>query len=140
MKCLLSIRRTILGGLLLLLITPAVAEDLVGCDGSVLVKFTSASPATITTVSLSGLQSGETLIGLDMRPSTGQFIGVGSNTRIYQIDSNSGVATFLNNASGVPLSGTSFGVDFATLPDERLRVVSDTGENLRLLPLPTPLW
>ncbi len=96
-----------------------------------LVRFDSATPGTVVAVgAISGIQSGETVLGIDFRPATGQLYALGSNSRLYTINTATGAATFAS-ALSVPLNGTSFGVDFNPVPD-RLRVTSDTKQNLRI--------
>jgi cyclophilin family peptidyl-prolyl cis-trans isomerase len=99
------------------------------------VTFDSAAPETIlSTVSVSGLARGEKLLGIDFRPSNGLLYGVGSKDRLYTIDLASGAATQVGTGSFVPqLEGESLGVDFNPVPD-RLRVVSQTDQNLRIHP------
>ena len=75
------------------------------------------------------------MVGIDFRPATGELYGLGEAGGIYTIDVATGAATFksrLVDAVGapVPLAGASFGVDFNPTVD-RLRIVSDTGQNLR---------
>ena len=49
-----------------------------------LLSFDRATPATIrTTATVTGLQAGENLLGIDYRPADGQLYGVGSTGRIY---------------------------------------------------------
>ena len=84
-------------------------------------------------VDVTGLAGGETLVGIDYRPATGTLYGVGSTSVIYAINAQTGVATATGPAGGYALSGNRFGVDFNPVPD-RLRVVSDADQNLRLNP------
>ncbi|RYZ47085.1 MAG: DUF4394 domain-containing protein [Sphingobacteriales bacterium] len=80
------------------------------------------------------LQAGETILGIDMRPATGQLYALGSTSRIYSINMSNGMATVIGTMPFSPaLSGTSFGFDFNPTVD-RIRVVSNTGQNLRLHP------
>jgi hypothetical protein len=81
---------------------------------------------------LTGLQSGETVLGIDFRPATGQLFALGSNSRLYVINTASGAAAFVA-ALTTPLNGTSFGFDFNPVVD-RIRIVSNTGQNLRVVP------
>ena len=81
---------------------------------------------------ITGLQAGESIIGLDMRPLNGQLYGLGSTGKIYTLNASSGAAT-LAFALSVPLSGNSFGFDFNPVVD-RIRIVSNTGQNLRFNP------
>jgi len=100
-----------------------------------LIRFKSNTPAVIdATVNITGLQVGESLIGIDFRPETGGLYGVGTTGRLYVIDFSTGAAAQIG--SGVfaqPLLGTSFGTDFNALID-RLRIVSDANQNLRVNP------
>ena len=100
-----------------------------------LLRFDSAAPGTIlSTTAVSGLQVGENILGIDFRPASGQLFGLGSTSRLYTLDLTSGVATQVGAAPFAPaLSGTDFGFDFNPVVD-RVRVVSDADQNLRLNP------
>jgi len=107
------------------------------------VTFDRADPALDTAIAITGLQSGETLLGLDTRAggsTPGQLYALGSSGRVYTVDATTGVATQAsvlaadssdNTDAFTALSGTQFGVDFDPVSD-RLRVVSDTGQNLAI--------
>ncbi len=80
---------------------------------------------------ITGLQTGENILGLDIRPLTGQLYALGSTSRIYTINPSSGAATAVTLIPLVPLlSGTSFGFDFNPTADA-IRITSNTGQNLR---------
>ncbi len=106
-----------------------------------LISFDRASPATIrTNVLVTGLQSGENLVGIDMRPVDGMLYGVGSTGRLYTLDPVTGAATSKSRLAAdaadttdafTALAGTNFGVDFNPMAD-RLRIVSNTGQSLRI--------
>lgn len=100
-----------------------------------LITFRANAPGTIlSTVVVSGLVGlGETLVGLDVRPSTGQFYAVSSGSRLYRIEPATGVATPLGAPGAFALAGVRFGLDFDPTTD-RLRVVSDADQNLVLDP------
>lgn len=86
------------------------------------------------TVSITGLQSGETLTSIDYRPATGQLYGLGSSGRLYFINENSGLATPLNELPLNPMvSGANASIDFNPTVD-RIRLVTESGQNLRLHP------
>ena len=90
--------------------------------------------APITALSITGLATGESILSIDYRPATGQLYGLGSNSRIYIINENSGVATPLGTAPFNPaIEGSSASLDFNPTVD-RIRVVAETGQNLRLHP------
>ncbi|MFN2513298.1 MAG: DUF4394 domain-containing protein [Pyrinomonadaceae bacterium] len=100
-----------------------------------LVRFSSATPGTIdASVSITGLQTGETILGIDVRPATRQIYALGSTSRLYTLNPSTGAATQVGTGTfTVALSGTSFGFDFNPVPD-RIRVVSDAEQNMRLHP------
>ncbi len=81
---------------------------------------------------LTGLPAGVSIQGLDMRPLNGQLYALGSNSGIYTINTANGAATLAFTLS-TPLSGTHFGFDFNPVVD-RIRIVSNTGQNLRFNP------
>jgi len=104
-------------------------------ESNVLVAFGAMRPdqadarGTIT-----GLQSGEAIVGIDFRPADGKLYAVGSSSRVYMIDTVTAAATAVGTAAFTPaLAGTAFGVDFNPVPD-RIRTHSDTEQNLRLHP------
>ena len=99
-------------------------------NGTELIRFHSATPATIRgTAQVTGLQPGETLLGIDVRPANGQVYGVGITSRLYRINAITGAAIAVGPPFSTALSGTSFGVDFDPTTD-RLRIVSDAEQNL----------
>lgn len=99
-----------------------------------LLIFNLTTPATPVTKAITGLQAGENILGIDMRPATGQLYALGSTSRIYTINMSSGAAAAVGTVPFTTLlSGTSFGFDFNPTVD-RIRVVSNTGQNLRLDP------
>jgi hypothetical protein len=100
-----------------------------------LLQFSSATPGTITsTTPVSGLQSGETLEGLAVRPATGQLYALGSTSRLYTIDPATGAATQVGTGTfAVPLIGKAFGFGFDPVADD-IRVISDADLNMRLNP------
>jgi hypothetical protein len=134
--------------------TSTHAEQLVGLTlTNELVRFNSATPGTIaSTVGITGLTPGDILAGIDVRPSNNTLYGFATDAglgmsavgvgRIYAINLVSGVATLTATLAAdiadttapfpfASVAGTSFGVDFNPVAD-RLRVTSDTGQNLRI--------
>jgi Domain of unknown function (DUF4394) len=109
--------------------------------GNRLISFNRDMPGTVRTMAtVSGLQGGENLLGIDYRPADGKLYGLGSTGRLYTIDTESGAATLKATlvadaadatAPFTALAGTDFGVDFNPVAD-RLRVVSNTGQSLRI--------
>jgi Domain of unknown function (DUF4394) len=105
-------------------------------DGSNnLLAFNFNNAGTPVTKAITGLQTGETILGIDMRPATGQLFALGSTSRLYTLNTATGAATAISAAPfSTLLSGTSFGFDFNPTVD-RIRVISNTGQNLRLNPI-----
>lgn len=95
--------------------------------------FNFLSPGTPVTKAISGLQPAETVLGIDMRPATGQLFALGATGRIYVINTTTGTAAMVGAGPVAILSGSNFGFDFNPLAD-RIRIVSDTGQNLRVNP------
>ena len=96
-----------------------------------LLAFDPSTPASATTtVQITGLAGGESLVGMDYRPVNRTLVGVTNQNRLVTLNPSTGVATPLATLS-VPLAGTAFGVDFNPVPD-RLRIVSNMGQDLRV--------
>lgn len=96
--------------------------------------FNPNNPMPVTKM-ISGLQSGENILGIDFRPANGQLYALGSSSRLYTINLGTGAATTVGSSPFLTLlSGTDFGFDFNPTVD-KIRVVSNTGQNLRLDPV-----
>jgi len=99
-----------------------------------LVKFNAGQPRRLQArLPLQGLAPGEQLVGIDFRVARGLLYGLSDQGRLYTIDTASGRATRVGNGVPVVLQGQRFGVDFNPAAD-RIRVVSDSGQNLRVHP------
>ncbi len=93
------------------------------------------SSGSIISKTVTGLAANEMIAGIDMRPATGQLYALGMTSRIYAINMSNGAATQMGTSQFTPmLSGMSFGFDFNPTVD-RIRVVSNSGQNLRLHPV-----
>jgi hypothetical protein len=88
---------------------------------------------TNTSVALSGLSTGESVAGLDFRPANGSLYAISNQSRLFSVNTASGALTVVGTTFILALTGTSFGFDFNPTVD-RIRVVSNTGQNLRLNP------
>ena len=105
--------------------------EVVGLAGDRLVCFRADRPSRERDIGrVRGLQQDTKLVGIDYRPANGVLYGVGDQGGVYTVDVTNARVT-LAVRSTVPLRGTSFGVDFNPAAD-RLRVVSDAGQNLRI--------
>jgi len=99
-----------------------------------LLSFDSASPGNLITArSITGLQTSETLLGIDFRPADGRLYALGNSSRLYTINPNTGAATPVGTQFTTLLNGTTFGFDFNPQLD-RIRVTSDLDQNLRINP------
>ena len=99
-----------------------------------LVSFDSARPDAIrSTVLVSGLNPGASLVGIDFRPATGQLYGVSSDSRMYVINLTTGIASTVGSANAFTVNGSVGDVDFNPTVD-RVRFVTTNDQNLRLNP------
>jgi hypothetical protein len=105
--------------------------------GATLSKFSLSNPSvTLSSLPITG--PGDPRIdAIDFRPANGLLYGLrlaGTGPQLYTIDTTTGVATPVGSAPFSPsLSGSFFGFDFDPVTD-RIRLVSDTGQNLRVNP------
>lgn len=115
-----------------------------------LVSFAPSAPGTVTAIGSISVPAGETIQGIDFRPSigpkNGQLVALttaaGGAAKLYAVDPATATPTLIStlaadaadttdgNAAYTATTGASFGLDFNPLPD-RLRTVSSTAENLR---------
>lgn len=114
-----------------------VAYGLTAAAGPInrLIRFNPATPGVVVSnIAISGLQAGESILGIDFRPMTGELYGLGSTSRLYTIALTTGAATQVGPGPFASvLNGSNFGFDFNPTVD-RIRVVSDTEQNIRLNP------
>jgi hypothetical protein len=86
------------------------------------------------TVALTGLPAGESIISIDFRPATGQLYGLGSTSRLYTLNTENGAALAVGTTTFSPaLNSNVANIDFNPTVD-RVRVVTNTYQNLRLHP------
>ncbi len=102
--------------------------------GNTIVSASSTSPSTGgRSAQITGLGAGQSIIAFDARPAvSGRVLyGLSNTGQLYAINARTGAAS----AVGAPiaLQGTSFGFDFNPTVD-RIRIVSNTGQNLRVDP------
>ena len=135
------------------LAAPASAETIAAIlPGNTLGLFDSASPAQVTTRSITGLAFAQTVRGIDVRPVSGEVFIVSATTgsasnsglQLYTLDVNTGRATLIG-ATAAALAGAAdipSGFDFnpalsiTGVPIDRVRYVNGgtNDENLRLVP------
>lgn len=109
-----------------------------------LVRFNSDTPGSTSLVVVTGLGSGETIHGIDVRPANQVLYALGitdgpgtndSEGRIYTIDPDTGVATLVGSgpfASNL-VDGANYGFDFNPATD-RIRIVNTGDQNMRVNP------
>ena len=120
---------------------PVMVGDTVALTASgKLMSFNRATPGTMVgSVDVSGLATGETLLGIDIRPADAALYALGSAGNVYTVEPSTGVATRKTALKAVAndddpfvaLAGNDFAIDFNPVAD-RLRVVSNSGQNLRI--------
>lgn len=99
-----------------------------------LVFFRSDSPGNFQfQVPINGLAAGERIVGIDVRPANDRIYALGSSSRLYVLNGTTGAATAVGDPFASTLNGSSFAFDFNPSVD-RIRVTSDTDQNLRLNP------
>lgn len=105
----------------------STGNQLLGFNGGQPQKILSRRP-------LAGLQPQERVLGIDYRVARGQLYALGSSGRLYRIDTVTATASAVGAAPfAAALRGSGFGFDFNPAVD-RLRIVSDAGQNLRAHP------
>ena len=132
-------------GLFLLNAASGHAQTVYGLQTSAtttsLVTFQATAPGTLTaTAAITGLGAGQTLVGLDSRPNTGQLFALGyvaatTQVQLYILNATTGALTNV----GTPLTlnlgtnTTRIGFDFNPTVD-RIRLTGSNNTNFRLNP------
>jgi len=125
-------------------------------NGTSLLRFAANTPGATTSVAITGVTPGESLVGIDFRPATGQLYALGinptaDNGTLYRIDPQLGTATVIGTAGSIAYVGTD-GITAVNLPDpatagygfdfnprvDLIRVTTSSGLNLRIRPDGTP--
>lgn len=103
-------------------------------DGTLMATFTTDKPQVLDWVRLvTGLSGDTKLLGIDHRVQNGLLYGLGDKGGIYTIKTPPATADVVVTKVSqlqVALYGTTFDIDFNPAAD-RLRVISDYGQNLR---------
>jgi hypothetical protein len=114
-----------------------VLRVLYGIDtANTLVRFTNTAPGTVTrTLGVTGLQTGERILGIEFRLADGKLYALGSTSRLYTVDTATGAATQVGTGAFAPaLVGATAGFGLDPVAD-RFRVHGGADENLLLHPL-----
>ena len=99
----------------------------------------------VSNLKITGLQSADELVGIDYRPKDSKLYAVGLLGNIYTLNPTTGAATFVRKLMADPADTTDGNAPFSQIignPNlisvnfnpvaDRLRVISDTGQNLRI--------
>lgn len=95
--------------------------------------------ATSTPITVTGLASGSALVGMDVRPATGQLYALGYDAaqqkgQIYTLDTNTAQLTPIGPGINAFLLSGQIGFDFNPTVD-RIRVISSDAHDYRLHPV-----
>jgi hypothetical protein len=109
--------------------TPVYAVDL----ANRLLLFGTESPGTISRmVSITGLPVLKRIVGIDFRPSDGKLYGVGNDSRVYVVDTLTGVATPVGSVPFSPAIDpfeVHFGVGFDPKTERIRLIVAESAAN-----------
>ncbi|MES2763524.1 MAG: DUF4394 domain-containing protein [Bacteroidota bacterium] len=110
-------------------------------SGNNLISFDTQNPNYIRNINvLTGITSGQAIVGMDFRPANSMLYALGYNSsnndaQLYTINKTTAAATPVNTtAIAVTLGSVSVGFDFNPTVD-RIRVVSNNDMNYRLEPI-----
>jgi uncharacterized protein (TIGR03437 family) len=100
-----------------------------------LIAFNSGTPGTpIRTLPITGIPSGESLVGLDFRPATGELYSFGISGNLYTVNTTTGLATLVGTAVVAAAANIpQIGFDFNPAPD-LIRLVTGDDQDLRINP------
>jgi hypothetical protein len=98
-----------------------------------------AAGGTPTFLPITGIAVGQTIVGLDSRPATGELFALGytgsGTAQLYTISKTTGAATTVGGTQALALGSGTEGIGFDFNPTvDRIRVTSRSGGNFRLNP------
>ena len=116
--------------------TPPVAYTI--STSGMLQIFNPSVAGAVVSKAITGLGTGETILGIDFRPLNGQLYGIGATTagaaKLYTFNLSTGAASPVGAGFAIAAGVTAAGFDFNPTVD-RIRFVTNTGQNLRLNPI-----
>lgn len=120
---------------------PAMIGQLAyGLSNTNLISFDTQNPTFVRSlVGVTGVTAGQTIVGMDIRPSNGQLYALGYNSgtnasQLYTINPTSGLASAINaTPTAITLGTGNVGFDFNPTVD-KIRIVSNDNQNYRLDP------
>lgn len=128
----------------MLFVQQAEAQKIVGItqDDKVFTMASVTAPGTTTTpIAITGMTAGQTVAGIDYRPTTGELFALGHNSstgdaQLYTLNAATGAATVINSTPVTLTLGSNSAVSFDFNPTvDRIRVVGANKKNYRLNPL-----
>jgi hypothetical protein len=122
-------------GALAFLGASAQAQMLVGItSANEIARFDASTPGMAVRTAITGLEAGDRLVGIDLRPSNNTLYGLTLSNRLYTLDESTGAATFVAALSSPVVNGAQgWGLDFNPVADfagaSSLRLVGSMGGN-----------
>ena len=111
-------------GLACCMVRPASAEEIIAITpqaagvGVNVFRFDSVTPSVIgTPLRLTGITGAEQVVGVDLRPSTGQLYSITNLNRLFTIEAATGAATLVSGYNP-GASSIAVGADFNPLTDQ----------------------
>ena len=102
-------------------------------DAAELIRFNAGQPQRVLHRKvLKGLDAGDRLVGIDYRVARGVLFALSASGKLYTLDADTAQLTQVGTGPSLALTGRT-GFDFNPVVD-RVRVVNDSGQNLRLHP------
>jgi hypothetical protein len=99
-----------------------------------LIRVNAGQPSRVLSrVTVSSLDSGDRLVGIDFRVARGVLYALSARGRLYTLDAASGKLTAVGAGVALAAGDQALGFDFNPVAD-RIRVVTAGGRNLRLHP------
>ena len=111
-------------------------------DAGTIISFGLGNPTlAVRTIAVTGLQTGERIVGIDFGPRDNRLYAIGSTSRVYVVDTTSGAAIAPSLAPAarpaftpaIAANAAGVGVDFNPVPN-LIRVHASTTQNLRVRP------
>jgi len=131
-------RAAIASATLALAATGAQAITLVGLtSASQLARIDTTDIAGATTTAITGLATGDRLVGIDLRPGDGKIYGISLSNKLYTVNEMTGAATQVALLSSPVIQpNLGYGIDFNPVADfnggSSLRLVSSAGSNFAI--------
>lgn len=130
--------RTALAAAAMLACASSQAVTLIGLNSqNQLSRIDTANIAGAMNMDITGLMTGDRLVGIDARPKDGKIYGVSLANQLYTVDEMTGAATWVTALSSpVIQANLGYGIDFNPVADfgtaASLRLVSSAGDNFAI--------